>query len=477
MSVVLRDYQEALVNDIRAAMRSDRRVLAVAPTGAGKTVIFSHIAHGVQLRGRRAVIVAHRREIVDQIGNALAGFSVRYGRVQPGHSLTGDAVQIAMVQTLANRIHRLPEPDLLVVDEAHHAVAGSWSRLAEAWPNVKILGVTATPERLDGRGLGTAFDTLVEGPTTGDLIERGFLADFDYFAPPAAADLSNVGTRAGDYAIDQLAAAMDKASVTGDAIEHYRQHLAGRPALAFCVTVAHAEHVAKQFRDAGFRAASVDGKLDPAERARRVAAIGNGGLQILTSCELISEGFDVPSVAGAILLRRTQSLALFLQQIGRVLRIKSDGSRAVILDHVGNVNLHGSPKTPRIWSLDSKKRKAREASVRQCKVCFGVWGAGEKSECANRALPDCLFTSVAKPAEPVALPEYVPGVLEQVAERPRWAGGIDILRASGPEWRALVNRARTKEQLAEIARMRGYKPTWPYVILQQRKQRNAGRAA
>jgi hypothetical protein len=225
------------------------------------------------------------------------------------------------------------------------------------------------------------------------------------------------------------------------------------------------------------RAASVDGSMDRSVRADRLAAIGDGRLHVLTSCALISEGVDIPVVGGVILLRPTKSLALYLQSVGRALRPKSDGSRAVILDHVGNVNLHGSPKTPRIWSLDSKKRKTREAIVRQCKVCFGVWGAGEKSECANRALPDCLFTSVAKPDEPVALPEYVPGVLEQVAERPRWAGGIDILRASGPEWRALVNRARTREQLAEIARMRGYKPTWPYVILQQRKQRNAGRAA
>lgn len=475
--IQLRDYQQSLVGDIRAAMRTHRRVLAVAPTGAGKTVIFSHISHGVSQRGKRAVIVAHRREIVDQIGNALSGFGLRYGRIQAGHSQTNDPVQVAMVQTIAKRLHRIAEPDLLVVDEAHHAVAGSWSKLAAAWPNAKILGVSATPERLDGQGLGAAFDVLVEGPTTADLIERGFLSDFEYFAPPAAADLSKIATRAGDFAIDQLAAAMDKATVTGDAVEHYRQHLQGRPAIAFCVTVAHAEHVAEQFRQAGFRAASVDGTLDAAERARRVAAIGNGGLQVLTSCELISEGFDVPAVSGAILLRRTKSLAMFLQQIGRVLRIKPDGSRAVILDHVGNVNLHGSPKSPRLWSLNAKRRKDREASVRQCKICYGVWGAGEKSECSSRDNPECLFTSIAKPAEPFVAPEYVPGVLEMVAERPAWAGGIDILRASGDEWRSLVARARTKEQLAEIARARNYKPNWPYVILSQRKQRGEGRAA
>lgn len=333
--------------------------------------------------------------------------------------------------------------------------------------------MTATPERLDGQGLGAAFDALVEGPTTADLIGRGFLSDFDYFAPPAMADLSHVQSRAGDYAIEALAAAMDKATVTGDAVEHYRRYLDGRPAIAFCVTVAHAEHVAEQFRAAGFRAASVDGTLDAAERARRVAAIGNGGLQVLTSCELVSEGFDVPAVSGAILLRRTKSLAMFLQQVGRVLRIKPDGSRAVILDHVGNVNLHGSPKSPRLWSLNAKRRKDREASVRQCKVCYGVWSAGEKSECANRASPECLFSSVFRAPAPLVLPDHVAGELVAVAERPAWAGGIDILRASGPEWQALVARAQTREQLKEIAAMRGYKPSWAWVILKQREQRAA----
>lgn len=467
--IELRDYQADLVERIRDAMREHRRVLGVAPTGSGKTVIFSHIAYNVARKSRRAIILAHRREIVDQISDALGRFDLRHGRIQPGFTPTSDAVQVAMVQTIARRLHRIPEPDLLVIDESHHAVAGQWANVAAAWPNARILGVTATPERLDGRGLGNAFDVLVEGPTTADLIERGFLADFDYFAPPPAADFSGIATRAGDYAIDQLADAMDKATVTGDAVDHYRKHLGGAPAIAFCVTVAHAEHVAGQFRAAGFRAASIDGKLDPGERARRVAAIGSGDLQVLASCDLISEGFDVPAVAGAILLRRTKSLSLYLQQVGRAIRPKLDGSRAVILDHAGNVNLHGSPKTPRLWSLHAKKRKTRELSVRQCKVCFQVFAAGERTDCENRDDPECLFMSVEREA-PAVMPEAVAGELVAVSERPAWAGGIDILRATGPEWRALLGRARTREQLVEIARARGYKPGWVHHILATRGQ-------
>jgi superfamily II DNA or RNA helicase len=475
--ITLRTYQNDFINDIRAAMKTHRRVLGVAATGMGKTRCFASIVSSALIRSKRVVVAAHRVEIVEQISRALADLGVRHGRIQAGHSLTADFVQVAMVQTLINRIRKIPEPDLLILDEAHHSASSTYLSLLRAWCNARVLGVTATPERADGRGLGEAFDTLVEGPDTAFLIPQGFLADFDYFAPPPVADLSDVRTRAGDYALDDLAAAMDKSTITGDAAEHYRRLLFPRPAIAFCTTVAHAEHVAAQFCSVGLKAASVDGAMDRAVRADRIAAIGDGRLHVLTSCSLISEGVDIPVVGGVILLRPTKSLSLYLQSVGRALRPKPDGSRAVILDHVGNVNLHGSPKLPRLWSLNAKRRKDREASVRQCKVCFGVWAAGEKSDCANNSSPECLFTNITKSTEPFVAPEYVPGVLEMVSDRPAWAGGIDILRASGDEWRSLVARARTKEQLMEIARARNYKPQWPYVILKQRMQRGEGRAA
>lgn len=460
MIPTLRPYQETAVAAIRAAFGGGRRrVLFVLPTGGGKTVIFSHIVAGAVGKGRRALIVAHRREIVRQISRSLGDLGVRHGMIAPGHTMTADPVQVGMIQTIARRLDEVTPPNLLIVDEAHHVVAGSWRKATVRFKpfGTKTLGVTATPERLDGRGLGEDFDVLVEGPQTHDLIALGNLASFTYLAPPAAADLTAVRTRMGDYAVDDLAKVMDRATVTGDAVGHYREHLAGRPAIAFCVTVDHARHVAEQFRSAGIRAACVDGSMEASARTRLIADLGCGSLDVLTSCELISEGVDVPVVAGAILLRPTKSLALFLQQIGRCLRPKPDGARAVILDHVGNVHRHGLPDAPRSWSLDSRKKRATPISpVRVCNVCFGTFAAGMKPDCDVEV---CGLAAGEGPGR--AAPRQVDGMLAEVSDRPAWAGGCSLTLARGAEWKALLVAAAGDEmRLREIAKARGFHHGW-----------------
>ena len=462
---------------IRVAFAQHRRVLAVSPTGSGKTVCFAYITASAAAKSNRVYIVAHRAEITAQISAALDAMGVRHGRIQPGHTMTNDLVQVAMVQTLARRLDIVPAPRLLVIDEAHHGVAGTWERVTAAWPDAKILGVTATPQRLDGRGLGTAFDALILGPTVAGLVAAGHLAKFTYLAPPEQVDLSGIKTALGDYAIGDLADAMDKATITGDAVAHYRDHLGGRPAIAFCVTVAHAEHVADQFREAGFRAASVDGELPTAERRDRISGIGDGRYQVLTSCELISEGVDVPVVSGAILLRPTKSLGMFLQQVGRVLRPKPDGSDAVILDHVGNVHRHGLPDADREWSLDAKKkRKVDQAPVAQCEVCYHVFASGKPGwraaqECPNSVPPAGCVLQIPEGAGAKDPPKQVEGKLELITSTPAWAGGADISRgALAP----LLNLARTTDQLRQIAKVRGYHHRWVEHILASRAGRAGG---
>lgn len=475
--VQLRPYQDDLVGAIRAGFARHRRVLAVAPTGAGKTVTFAYITNGAAAKGNPVIIVAHRAEIVAQISGALDAMGVRHGRIQPGHTMTNDIVQVAMIQTLARRLDRVPAPALLVIDECHHAVAGTWSRVTNAWPSTKILGVTATPARLDGRGLGNSFDTMVIGPLVRDLIEAGFLAKFTYLAPPQQVDLSSIKTEMGDYALSQLADAMDKSTITGDAMAHYRDHLGGRPAVAFCVTVAHAEHVAAQFVEAGYRAASVDGTMSREERLDRIQGIGNGRYQVLTSCELISEGVDVPVVSGAILLRPTKSLGMYLQQVGRVLRPKPDGSAAVILDHVGNVHRHGMPDAEREWTLDTKKRDP--CPVAQCDVCFRVYASGQPNwragqECGGvghdpcEEYPEgCVLIVLGHEAPAPRDVEHVDGQLEIITSTPAWAGGADISR--GP-LAPILAKAQTMEQLQAIAKVRGYHHRWISHILTARSK-------
>ncbi len=443
MTVFLRDYQEKLVQDVRAAMRTHRRVLAVSPTGSGKTVVFCRVAEMVWTNGMRVTIMAHRVEIVRQISAGLSREKVRHGMIAPGHHETAWPVQVAMVQTLANRIGRLPKPDLIIVDEAHHAVAGSYRKIMEAWPDAFVLGVTATPTRLDGRGLDNVFQSIVLGPSMRELQDRGFLCGYTYFAPPVVAQLANVRVRAGDYAADELARAMDQRGVTGDAENHYRRLLNGRPAIAFCVSVDHAQHVAMVFQQAGWNAASVDGATDQATRSNLIASIGDGRLNVLCSCDIISEGTDIPVVQGAIMLRPTMSLVTYMQQAGRVLRPKPDGSRAIILDHCGNVLRHGLPDAPRDWNLTGAAKRAQAAAVRVCTKCYATFAQAPKC-------PECgkPFACVARKR---AATKVVTGDLAEVTG--------DNYLATAP-LRTLVKAARTLADLQKIATARGYSPGW-----------------
>lgn len=467
--IVLRDYQQKLVDDIREQMKTHRRVLAVSATGSGKTITFCYIANGATQKRRRVMIAVHRAEILDQISAALRAFDVPHGRIAPGYTPTDDLCQIGMIQTIANRLDLLPVPDLVTVDEAHHATSATYDRVLKAWASARSLGVTATPERLDGRGLGAQYDTMVLGPQNAELIEGGYLANFRYLAPDIGADTSGVRTLAGDYDRGGLASIMDKPVITGSAIAHYREYLDGAPTLVFCVNVAHAEHVAQQFRESGYRAASIDGKMDATERRTRLGGLASGALNVLTSCDLIGEGVDVPAVRGCVMLRRSKSLSLVMQQWGRALRLKPDGSPAVILDHVGNTTLHGTPRTHRDWVLTDAKCKQASPGVRQCKVCFRVFEPREAFDCERQGEKGCLLTMPTAPID--RTPAERAGVLREVCDTPEWSGGVSITAAKGAQWFRLLERAQTRDQLREIARARKYHPRWVDRILSERASR------
>lgn len=436
----------------------DRLFLLGDFTVTHNTVCFADIVRRTVERGHRVVVVAHRIEIVRQIGKALARSGVAFGWVLPGQSTPVASVLVGMVQTVANRLDALQPPKLLVVDEAHHATAGSYKKITDAWKDSYVLGVTATPARTDGRGLGDVFDGIVEGPPMAELIARGRLSGFQYFAPPVTANLSGVKTRGGDYALDQLAEAMDRRAVTGDAVRTYAKHLNGRPAIAFCVSVEHAKNVAQQFAEAGWKAESVDGATDPAVRADRIAAIGDGRLNVLTSCDIISEGTDIPVVAGAILLRPTQSLIVYLQQVGRVLRPKPDNSRAVILDHCGNVLTHGMPDQPREWGLEGRAKRQGPAPVRQCPKCYAAFAPAPKC-------PSCGHVLVAAPKARTA-GKVVEGELAEVKEVKREpVKREDLVR--------MVAAAKTLPELQALSKRLGYQPGWAWVTWQKRQQMRA----
>lgn len=374
---------------------------------------------------------------------------------------------MASVQTLVKRLDSgLPEPDLIVIDEAHHLTADStWGRIVGAYPKARLLPVTATPCRLDGKGLGIGAggyaDTMVMGPTMRALINDGFLSPYRIFAPPNALDLTGVRTRAGDYAKDQLATAIDKPSITGDAVEHYQRLASGKRAVAFCVSVAHAQHVASEFNAAGIAAEFLDGTQDAGERDRIIQRFTRGETLVLSSCDIVSEGFDLPAIEVAILLRPTQSLSLYIQQVGRALRTFPGKTEAIILDHVGAVMTHGLPDEEREWSLDGMQKKQRQAandnepgvdSVATCPKCFTV----------HLPAPECPTCGHIYPIRERKV-EKTDGELVEL--------GADQLEAMRRQKRILQGQAQTVEQLVAqgIGRFRAMK------IVEAREQKQAMR--
>jgi DNA repair protein RadD len=345
----LRPYQQQLVTEIRGQYQlGHKAVLAVLPTGGGKTVCFSYIAQSASVKGNRVLILVHRAELLDQASRAIPA---PHGIIAANRAMDlSHTVQVASVQTVARRLHLLPRDffQLLVVDEAHHTTAGTWARVIAHFSQAKLLGVTATPIRGDGRGLGEHYQAMVQGPTAAELTSEGYLAPARVLAPPGF-DSAGLRKRMGDF--DTKQAEQRVGTIMGDCLGHYRKHLSGQTAIAFCCSVAHAEAVAHLFQSAGIAAASIDGSMDTGTRRELLQRLAVGDLKVLTSCALIGEGVDVPSVGGCILLRPTASVGLHLQMIGRCLR-PQPGKTAVVLDHVGNTLRLGHHLEERDWTLD-----------------------------------------------------------------------------------------------------------------------------
>lgn len=453
--IQLRSYQSGAVQGVRQSYLTGHRApLLVLPTGGGKTIVFSYIASTSASRGKKALILVHRIELLRQTYEKLSWAGVRTGLVNPNYTPDITApVQVASVQTLARRMDYLKafNPDLIIIDESHHATAGTWRKCIEAVPSARILGVTATPVRGDGKGLGVQaggiFDDLILGPSTKELISLGFLVQPIVYAPAQRLDFSGIKISLGDYDKKEIELRVDKPTITGDAVAHYTQLCAGSPAVAFCISVAHAEHVAAEFRAAGYRAHAVDGSMDDDERKRILAGLGNGQVQVVTSCDLISEGTDIPAIACAILLRPTQSEGLFLQQVGRALRPSDGKERAIILDHVGNCFVHGMPDDNREWSLDGEIRRKRGKKneptipVKQCPKCYAV----------HNPAPQC---PVCQHVYDVAAREVnqVDGELQQIT--PEHAAKIS------KEKRRDQAQAKALEDLLRIEKERGYRSGW-----------------
>lgn len=443
----LRDYQDSIVGKILHWWQKLMAILAVLPTGAGKTVVFSSIIHD---HNGAAAAVVHRKEIVSQIACSLAALEVKHRVIAPpnvvalirrkqlkqfGRSFVDPHAQcgVVSVQTMTSKsaeknrdLQRwLSQVSLAVFDEGHHYVkSGLWAKAVEAVSHAKLLFVTATPERADGKGLGATADgfaeIMLEGPDTKWLIEQGYLSPFKYVAPESDLDVSGIPiTASGDLNTIALRKRVVESHLVGDVVQHYLARAKGKRAIVFASDVQTAEEMAAAFKAAGVAAVALSGQTEQAQRDRALEQFEDNELHVLINVDLFDEGFDVPGADVCILARPTESLAKFLQMVGRVLRtvyakgydLKTQEGRlaaiaagtkpfALIIDPVRNWERHGMPNWPRVWSLDGRSKGGRSGGgdtipQRVCTACTQPYEAyhvacpycGEPAPVAGRATP------------------------------------------------------------------------------------------
>lgn len=366
MPITLRDYQADLIERGRAALRRTPRVLLQAPTGAGKTALASFMVGESAGRGSLAYFICHRAELVEQTSRTFDKFGIRHGFIAAGRQLDIERqAQIASIDTLKNRVALLQPPKLALWDECHHMGAAGWSAVMAAWPNTYHIGLSATPTRLDGQGLGAYFGELVLGPSVAWLIEQGHLSDYRIFAPPPPAELKARGMNDGT---GEQAKVMDRPKLVGDIVGHWLRHANGLRTVGFACNIEHSQHMVAAFNAAGIPAAHLDGNTPKGERAKIIQDYAAGRIRVLWNVSLFGEGFDLAAIAQCdvtidcvILARQTQSLGLYLQMVGRALR-PGPGKVAVILDHAGNAQRHGFPDDEREWTLEGREKGRKAAN-------------------------------------------------------------------------------------------------------------------
>lgn len=435
--IILRpEYQLPMQTDIFAAWNAGHRnVLAVAPTGAGKTAIMSSVVHNIP---DPSISIAHRQELVSQISLALAKNEI-YHRVIAAEPVVRFCIS-RHIEELGKNFHHHKAPvatagvqtiirrddpqwfstvKMWNIDEAHHVTPdNSWGKATELFPNAFGLGFTASPLRADrkplGRSLGGMFDNMVEGPSMRDLINMGYLSDYRLIAPTLSIDRSQipVSEATGELNQTKTREASHKSQIVGDIVENYLKFAPGKRGIAFVVDIETAKDVADRFNAAGVKAMAISSKTPDRIRQDAIRRFSCGDLTVLVNVDLFGEGFDVPAVEVVMMGRPTESFGLYLQQFGRALRMFEGKLYGIIIDHVGNWKRHGLPDAKHVWSLDQDLRGTPRGKpdpdvipLRRCTSCFGAY------EAITSTCPYCGHIEVPEARNG---PEFVDGDLMEI---------------------------------------------------------------
>lgn len=437
--IPLRDYQEELVNGLYNSMsKGNKNIMVQSPAGSGKSVTMSEIARRATDKGNRVLFIVHRRELVIQIKSTFIANDVDM-----------ELCHVGMVQTVANRIKKdnEPTPSIILVDEAHHALAKTYTNIFEHFPNAFVYGFTATPWRMSNKGFTDVFEDLILGKTVDWLIDEHRLAPFRYYSVNLMDSDILTHNSTGDFNNDSITKAMQK-TIYGDAVTNYKKFADGKKTIIYTHNVESSINVAEKFKDSGYSALQVDGKTPKQQRELAMEMFREGKVNILVNAELYGEGVDVPDCECVILLRPTESLTLFIQQTMRAMRYQPN-KQAIIIDHVGNWYRHGLPDTEHNWKEyfeGGKKKKSKDNSIpiKECPECFGV---------VESSYTICPYCGCEFPKE---MQEDYDLILNAELEEVTEDKVIQLNLKTAEECESI-------EELYQLAKENGYKPGWAYV--------------
>ena len=449
----LRDYQRNAVDTIRNKIASGKkRILLVMPTGSGKTNLASEVIKLATNKGKKSLFVAHKRELVYQAHTRLATFGIDAGIIMPPHSANGHSTHVASIQTLIRREH--PLADIVFLDECHHASSPSFVRVIENYKDSIIIGLTATPFRMDGKPLGDIFEEVVTPVTIQELIDMGFLVKPRYFG--AKIDLAKIKVVRGDYDPSQLFESMDKKFLYDGVVEKFKEFGNGST-IVFCINIEHSRKTTDTFIAAGYKAAHIDFETNNEERKKLLDEFKKGNIQILSNCGIFSEGFDCPDINTVILNKATKSKGNYFQMIGRALRPIENKTHCIVIDHGNNFYEHGAVEWEQ--SVDCiKKRKGvgtveeKEVQAKECNQCKSLLHIQTKT------CPYCgyIFTEnkielINAEFSEIDVEKIKPKIVIPAHLRKRW---LDM----------------SNEELEEYRLLKGYKPGWKFYV--KKKQEN-----
>lgn len=482
----LRPYQKELVKKASELYKSGALgVLMQSATGSGKTRTAAYIVDKYTSTGRQVLWIVHREELLMQASMVFAEAGIEHVLVCSSSSEVAIKIQqtrehnrtfirktgllvIASVQTLVRRLGVIPwlDPKQIIADECHLSLAETWQKVIRHWPEARLLGLSATPTRLDGKSFarkdGGLYDEIICGPRIKYLIEQGNLAKYKIYAPPLKLNEVTIHKKGKDFDTKDLESELDAPVIYGDVVEHYARLSKGKPAIAFCPTISSAQKFAEAFNRAGFVAVCLDGSTDDSIRRESLAKLGRGEIDVVTSVSILVEGTDVPFASTAILLRRTESLVIYLQAIGRVLRPHPDKDFALILDFVGVAKIHGLPCEDREWSLSGEIKQSRGESILDadlvkiltCPNCHSV-------DTPKPVCSECGHVFATKKRRNM---KEVDGQLIEITSE------MQAQMIEKKSKRMEVGRAQTLAELLLIERNRGYKKGWALHVFKSRNR-------